>query len=267
MHKSKLLEFIVGENVLDVGPGGGALMDLILDTFKDKNVYGIDISSNVIEKLNEKKIKEHRNYNLVKGNALSLEDYFKKGSLDTIIFSSIIHELFSYIEYEGRKFNHDVIKKALLSAYNTLSQHGRIIIRDGIMSENAIRIIEFKNKNDINIFYRYVHEFKGRKIEYELLSDNKVKLDINDAMEFLYTYTWGEESFALEVQEQFGYYTPSEYEKMILDTLDNAKIIYSKAFLQDGYKEHLDNKISLYDENYNSVELPNSTYILVVEKN
>ena len=247
MHKSKLLDFIVGENVLDVGPGGGALMDLILDTFRDKNVYGIDISSNVIEELNKKKIKE-------------------KGSLDTIIYSSIIHELFSYIEYNGKKFNHDVIIKALKSAYNTLSINGRIIIRDGIMSERTPRIIEFKNKDDMKIFNRYVHEFKGRKIVFEIIDDNKIKLDINDAMEFLYTYTWGEESFALEVQEQFGYYTPNEYEKMVLDNLENSKIVYSKAFLQDGYEEHLENKINLYDENYNSVTLPNSTYILVIEK-
>ena len=265
-HKSKLLDFIVGDNVLDVGPGGGALMDLILDTYKDKNVFGIDISSNVIEELNKKKINENRNYNLVKGNALNLEDYFKKGSLDTIIYSSIIHEIFSYNEYEGKKFNHNVIKKALISAYNILSNHGRIIIRDGIMSESVPRIIEFKNKDDMNIFKRYVHEFKGRKINYELLSDNRIKLDINDAMEFLYTYTWGEEAFELEVQEQFGYYTPLEYEKMVLDTLPNSKIIYSKAFLQDGYKEHLENKINFFDENLNTVSLPNSTYILVVEK-
>ena len=265
-HKSILLDFIVGDNVLDVGPGGGALMDLILDTYKDKNVYGIDISSNVIEELNKKKINEKRNYNLVKGNAINLEEYFKNGSLDTIIYSSIIHELFSYIEYNGKKFNHDVIKKALISAYNTLSNHGRIIIRDGIMSEKVPRIIEIKNKDDINIFKRYVQEFKGRKIKYELLNDNRIKLDINDAMEFLYTYTWGSEAFELEVQEQFGYYTPSEYEKMIVETLPNSKIIYSKAFLQDGYKSHLENKINFYDENLNTVSLPNSTYILVIEK-
>ena len=89
---------------------------------------------------------------------------------------------------------------------------------------------------------------------------------LNDAMEFLYTYTWGEQSYPLEVQEQFGYYTPSEYEKMILETLKNSKIIYSKAFLQDGYETHLNNKINFYDENNNSVSLPNSTYILVIEK-
>ena len=65
-NKSIILDYIVGDKVLDVGPGGGALMDLILDTYNDKSVYGIDISSNVIEELNKKKIKEKRNYNLVK---------------------------------------------------------------------------------------------------------------------------------------------------------------------------------------------------------
>lgn len=266
-NKSVLLDYIVGDKVLDVGPGGGALMDLILGTYSEKTVYGIDISSNVIEELNKKKLKEKRNYNLVKGNALNLEDYFDKDSFDTIIYSSIIHELFSYINYNNKKFNHDVIKKTLESAYNIIKVGGRIIIRDGIMTNsNEKRIIEFKNKKDINILKRYVNDFKGRKIKYELIDDNKVIMDINDSMEFLYTYTWGEEAYPLEVQEQFGYYTPSEYEEMVKKILKNSKIIYSKSFLQEGYQTHLENKINYYDENYNTVSLPNSTYILVIEK-
>ncbi len=266
-NKSIILDYIVGDKVLDVGPGGGALMDLILDTYNDKSVYGIDISSNVIEELNKKKIKEKRNYNLVKGNALNLEDYFEKNSFDTVIYSSIIHELFSYINYNNKKFNHEVIIKTLKSAYNIIKVGGRIIIRDGIMTNsNEKRIIEFKNKEDINILKRYVNDFKGRKIEYELIDKNKVIMNINDSMEFLYTYTWGEEAYPLEVQEQFGYYTQNEYEEMIKNNLKNSKIIYSKSFLQEGYQTHLENKINYYDENYNTVKLPDSTYILVIEK-
>lgn len=266
-HKSKLLEFIKGDNVLDVGPGGGALMDLILESLPNKTVYGIDISENVINVLNEKKLKENKNYNLVKGNALNLEDYFKQGELDTIIYSSVIHELFSYVDYNGKKFNHETIKKALTSAYNILSPGGRIVIRDGIMSEtNPQRIIEFKNKEDMNILKKYQKDFKGRKIKFEIIDQNKVKMNENDSMEFLYTYTWGENSYPLEVQEQYGYYSPKEYEKFVTENLKNSKIIFSHAFLQDGYEEHLLNKIAIYDENFNTVKLPNSTYILVIEK-
>ena len=266
-HKSKLLQFITGDNVLDVGPGGGALMDLILETYPFKNVYGIDISQNVVDELEKKKIKEGRKYNLVKGNALNLQDYFKKNSINTIIYSSIIHELFSYIEYNGKKFNYDTIKVALKSAYNILPIGGRIIIRDGIKTEgNEKRIIEFKNKDDLNILKRYKKDFKGREIKYDLIDEDKVIMDINDAMEFLYTYTWGENSYPLEVQEQFGYFTPSEYINFIKENLEGAKIVFSDHFLQDGYSDYLLPKISIYDENFNTVSLPDSTFILVIEK-
>lgn len=267
-HKAKLLEFIVGDDVLDVGPGGGALMDLILDTYSDKRVYGIDISENVIDELEKKMINEKRNYHLVKGNALNLSEYFNEGhTIDTVIYSSIIHELFSYIEYNGKKFNYDTIKAALKSAYEILPVGGRIIIRDGIKTEGKFnRIIEFKNKDDIKILERYKNDFKGREIKYELIDEDKVKLDVNDAMEFLYTYTWGESSYPMEVQEQFGYFTPSEYENFVLENLPNSKIIYSNHFLQDGYEENLLPKISIYDEDLNTVSLPDSTFILVIEK-
>ncbi len=266
-HKSKLLQFITGDNVLDVGPGGGALMDLILETYPFKNVYGIDISQNVIDELEKKKVKEERKYNLVKGNALNLQDYFKKNTIDTIIYSSIIHELFSYIEFNGKKFNYDTIKVALKSAYNILPIGGRIIIRDGIKTEgHKKRIIEFKNKDDLNILKRYKNDFKGREIQYGLIDDDKVIMDVNDAMEFLYTYTWGENSYPLEVQEQFGYFTPSEYINFVKDNLEGAKIVFSDHFLQEGYSDYLLPKINIYDEKYNTVSLPDSTFILVIEK-
>ena len=267
-HKAKLLDFIVGNNVLDVGPGGGALMNLIEDKYPTLNVYGIDISSNVIEELNKKKQKENRRWNLVKGDALNLKNYFKEGSIDTIIFSSIIHELYSYIEFEGKKFNINTVIKALKSAYEVLPTHGRIIIRDGIKTEpiNQERIIEFKNIEDLNILKRYCNDFKGREIKYKKIDDNKVCMLVNDAMEFLYTYTWGEDSYPLEVQEQFGYLTPTEYVDLIKDNLENCKIIKCTAFLQEGYEENLLNKIAIYDKDMNVVKLPNSTCIIVIEK-
>ena len=268
MFKAKLLDYIKGKSVLDVGPGGGTLMDLICEKNPNLEVYGIDISSNVIDNLNKKKKEENRKWNIIKGDALNLEDYFEKNKIDTIIYSSIIHELYSYIPYEGKKFNINTVKKALKSAYDILPIKGRIIIRDGIKTEpeNTYRIIEFKNKDDINILKRYCKDFEGRCITYERISDNKVKMLVNDAMEFLYTYTWGEDSYPLEVKEQFGYLTPSQYRNLINENLPNSKIITSHAFLQDGYEENLLNKITIYDCNMNVVKLPNSTFIMVIEK-
>jgi len=267
-NKKVLLDFIVGEKVLDVGPGGGALMDLIEEELPYLKVYGIDLAKNVIEILEEKKRKEKRKWNIVEGDALNLTKHFPSESIDTIIYSSIIHELYSYIEYEGKKFNIDTVIKTLKEAYAILSVGGRILIRDGIMTEpkDSMRVIEFFNKEDISILDNYCHDFRGREITYEKLDDNKVKLPVNDAMEFLYTYTWGDKSYAHEVQEQFGYLTPSEYQSLIEENLRNAEIVYLEAFLQGGYEKNLLTKVAIYDEEMNIVKLPDSTCIIVIEK-
>lgn len=267
--KAKILEYIKGKSILDVGPGGGALMDLILDNRPDVDVFGIDISTNVIEELSRKKELENKKWDVIKGDALELSAYFESGKVDTIIYSSIIHELFSYISFNGQKFNYDTIKTSLKSAYDILPVGGRIIIRDGIMTEdkNLKRIIKFKNKEDINILDRYCSDFEGRKISYQKISDDEVMMLVNDAMEFLFTYTWGENSYSLEVKEQFGYFTPNEYTKFLNDIFDNkCEIVECLHFLQDGYEEHLLEKVDFYDEEHEQITLPDSTCIIVVEK-
>ena len=97
-------------------------------------------------------------------------------------------------------------------------------------------------------------------VSYLLMNATNTK-----AMEFLYTYTWGEESYAMEVQEQFGYYTPSEYIEM-LQKAGNCKVIECKHYLQEGYEENLLKKIEYYDINWQKTSLPDSTCIIVVEK-
>jgi SAM-dependent methyltransferase len=266
-HKAKILEYLYGKKVLDVGPGGGALLDLIEETFEEKEVYGIDISKNVIENLNNKKRVENKKWTIIEGDALNLESHFNE--VDTIIYSSIIHELYSYIPYEGKKFNYKTIFKAIDSAYNILPIKGRIIIRDGIMTEpkDQYRIIEFKNEKGIVFLNNYCHDFKGRKITYSKIDHNKVKMLVNDAMEFLYTYTWGDDSYAHEINEQFGYFTPNEFIDFFEENFKNKfKIIELKHFLQDGYEDHLSKKINIYDENFVKTTLPDSTCIIVVEK-
>ena len=264
--KTVILDYIKGSSCLDIGPGGGAMLDLLESTKRFNRVVGIDISSNVIETLSKKKSKEKRKWEVIKGNALNLKDYFKKGEIDTIIFCAVIHELFSYIETDGKKFNHKTIEMAIKSCYDVLPVGGRIIIRDGIMSEtNKNRVIVFKDKNDIKFLEKYCKDFKGREINYKVINENTVTMKENDAMEFLYTFTWGEESYPMEVQEQFGYYTPSGYIEMF-EKIGNFKIIECKHYLQEGYAEHLLKKVEYYDENMNVVSLPDSTCVIVAEK-
>ena len=86
-------------------------------------------------------------------------------------------------------------------------------------------------------------------------------------MEFLYTYTWGEESYVHEINEQFGYFTPSRYKKFIKETLGEAvEIIEFRHYLQDGYTLALSQRIEFMNEHGAAVSLPDSTCLIVIQK-
>jgi hypothetical protein len=92
-------------------------------------------------------------------------------------------------------------------------------------------------------------------------------MPINDAMEFLYTYTWGEEAYVHEVQEQFGYFTPTEFVSFIHAVLgEQARIVECRHFLQEGYTEALSSKTKLQNDHKELVDLPDSTCLIVIEK-
>lgn len=269
-HKRALLDYITGDSVLDIGPGGGGLMDMILERYPEKRVTGIDFSQNVIDSLIKRKQRENRKWEVLYGDALHLNQTVKPGDVDTIIFCSVLHEFFSYIEFEGRKFNPSTIAAALRNAFDILAPGGRIIIRDGIMTEPEAqtRTIRFLSEDGMTFLERYAKDFMGRTIRYDVTGHNTVSMPVNDAMEFLYTYTWGEESYAHEVNEQFGIFTPSGYIRLIRDTLGtSANIVMEQHFLQDGYHAALAPKIELRDETGGRCALPDSTCIIVIQKN
>lgn len=268
-YKKIILDYITGKSIIDIGPGGGAIMDLIEESYPEKKVIGVDIAQNVLDSLKKKKQLEKRKWNVLYGDALNLNQYIEKGSVDTIIFCSILHELFSYIEYNGKKFNHETLAVALKSVFGVLPKGGRIIIRDGIMTEpvSEKRIIKFLSEEGMEFLKRYVKDFKGREINYELVGQNEVEMLVNDAMEFLYTYTWGEKSYVHEVNEQFGYFVPSQFKEFIFSVLGKeAKIVEFKHFLQEGYTIALNQKIEIFDSERKASRLPDSTCIVVIEK-
>lgn len=268
-YKKAIADYAVGNKMLDIGAGGGIMLDILSDSHSKATVIGIDISTNVIESLEKRKIREKKSWYVKQADALQLKETFALNSMDTIIFSSILHEMYSYIPYKGIKFNPEVISDSLTSAFEVLKPGGRIIIRDGIMTEpkEELRQIEFKLPNGMDFFKRYVNDFKGRQITFEQINKSTIQLPINDAMEFLYTYTWGEEAYPHEIQEQFGYFTPTEYKDVIHKVIGKkGKVLLFDHYLQDGYGEHLLPKVKLMDASRNVVKLPDSTCFIVIEK-
>lgn len=268
-YKAVILEYVTGRKVLDIGPGGGVLLDLIEERLPGVIPVGIDISSNVVEALRQRKQREGRLWEVLQGDALNLKDFVEPGTVDTVIFSSILHELYSYVPLNGTKFNHATVAAALVSSFEVLADGGAIIIRDGIMTEplDQRRRVRFLEEGGMAALERYAKDFAGRVIQYERIDEQEVLMPVNDAMEFLYTYTWGEEAYVHEVQEQFGYFTPSQYKAFIQQTLgERAQLEVFRHYLQEGYTEALRGRVVVMEENGEEVALPDSTCFIVIRK-
>ena len=266
--KKEILKYVKGKTIIDVGSGGGVMLNELEKEYPDRKIIGTDISRNVVDHLYHIKEKEHHHWDVMVHNFVYKN--LKNLLPDTIIFSSILHEIYSYTKWNREKFQLDSIKSALKNAADSFVNGGRIIIRDGVKtdSDKKVKLI-FREEEGLDFLNNFLYDFKGLpdipKTAICSKEDKSAIMDINVAREFLYTYTWGKESYAHEVQEQFGYFTLSE----ICDFAEKElgmKIVLKKEFLEPGYKEHLSPKVKIQDLDGNDMEFPNSTYILVLEK-
>jgi SAM-dependent methyltransferase len=252
--KATMLEWINGERVLDAGCGGGVLTDILMKNHYD--AYGIDLSLLSYKEMRDRGLGDR----FIHGNLLDMSVYFKEEQFDTIIFSSVLHEVFSY-----NGFSYGDIEDTLENAMKIIPKGGHIIIRDGVKSpELAYRRIRFKDINDVVFLTEYCRRFKGRKVTYKQIDALTFEMKVDDAMEFLYTYTWGWDSFDREVQEQFGVFTLDKYESVARRV--GGEIVHSEEYLQAGYGLYLHDKIEFFDENMKKTYLPNSTMLLVIQK-
>lgn len=265
--KLSILDYIHGDTIVDVGSGGGVLLDEISARYPDKKISGTDVSQSVIEHLNKKIQTENRTYNVFEHNFVHQRLWTP---VDNIIFSSIMHEIYSYTELNGRKFNMDSVACALFNAYHSLNQGGRVIIRDGVKTDTSrIVSVRFNDDNLFELAKNYLKDFTGlAELRNEdghwkdvSVYENIIKADINLIREMLYTITWGPMSYPQEVQEQFGYLTLNEYIEL-LKTM-GYKVYAAQQIVEPGYEEHLKDKVDLLD--FNWADIP-TTCIIAAEK-
>ena len=261
--KNSIIDYVTGQTAVDIGSGGGVLLDLLEERYPEKSIIGTDVSDNVLQFLEKKKQEEGHAWTVRRHN-FAEEPFAEKA--DSIIFSSILHEIFSYTETENGRFEIGTVRTALQNAYVSLNPGGRIIIRDGVKSpvDGSVIEVRFKDPEGMEFFRNFVRDFEGLKdIEDKKIKvfeqDGKVSADANFIREFLYTYTWGKQSYAHEVQEQFGYFTIEEFREFFEGL--GARILRCDAFLEPGYVTHLSPKVELSVPEY-----PNSNCIVVVEK-
>lgn len=236
--KTRLINFIKGNNIIDVGCGDGSLMKKILKSKDNINITGIDADAESCERT------KNNNLQTINCYANELHNYFETSSIDTIIASSIIHEIFSYGNRDKNVGKITNVKNFFKSAYDVLKTNGRFIIRDGvcpgyehdvmfITDDNAvsefIKLSTFTNNNN-----NFDRQIKINKINNGIYSGTRSSL-----MEFAYTYTWGVDHFYREAKEYYGVFT--QHQMIDLGKKFGFRLIHSESYLQPGYVTNLQN--------------------------
>jgi SAM-dependent methyltransferase len=271
--KERMLDYVRPGRIVEIGPGGGVVLDLLEARYPDSEIIGVDLSKEVISALETRAKAANHTWRVVLGAAEVLPGLVPATSVDSVVFCSILHEVYSYTERGGTKFHMESVRDVIRAAWATLKTGGRIVIRDGVMPPPGTRRIKLIAPDARPTFDLYVAQFEGREIQYKELAPDRVELSAPDAMEFLYTYTWGPASFPYEVRELYGIMPYDEYVRTLVDWVGGpsaAAVIpiptEQRSYLQPGYRDNLRGKIELTDENDRPVELPDSNCLIVIAK-
>ncbi|HEY1813104.1 MAG TPA: methyltransferase [Kofleriaceae bacterium] len=261
--KERMLDLVRPGRIVEVGPGGGVVLDLLEARFPSSEIVGVDLSREVIAALDQRARAGGRHWRVVNGAAEQLPELVDR--VDTVVFCSILHEVYSYT---APRFELDSVARVIRAAYAALVPGGRIVIRDGVRPPPATRRIRFIAADARATFDVYVAQFEGRPIAFRELGDGRVELLCADAMEFLYTYTWGPASFPYEVRELYGILEYADYVRHLLGWCPGAIAVpvAITSYLQPGYRAGLAGKIELTDERDAAVELPDSNCLIAIEK-
>jgi SAM-dependent methyltransferase len=237
----------------------------------------------VVAALAARRTRDRRRWRVVHADAFALPEHLGAGAVDTVVLCSVLHEIYSYVVRPGddgsppRRFRLESVRELVRACWRALAPRGRIVIRDGVTPPPGTRRIGFVAPDARELFDLYVAQFEGRPIAYRDLADGRVELSAPDAMEFLYTYTWGPASFPYEVREQYGVLPYDAYGAALVAWLTDPATPHelprllplpaaSASYLQPGYQAGLAGKITLTDERDAPVALPDSNCLLVIEK-
>ena len=242
-------------NILDVGCGSGVMLKALEIENPNAILTGLDLNIDAINSLK----KYNDKWKLYHMDFMDL----KKVKFDTIIFSSILHEISSYNSDLEKRFTEEPILEALVKSNDLLDENGTIIIRDGLLSpveeRNIVRRIKFFNQKDAIWLYRFQKDFRGFdniniNTQIDRIDDSNYLVAEGFLKEFLCKYTWGPESYPREINERFGILTKPEWLSVLKEAGFKVETIIES---KEEYEKYLSPKIRIKGDGFEPYEYPN----------
>lgn len=230
-RKSKLIDLAKPGTVLDAGAGGPGL-SLAFEA-AGHSVIALDESRDALKRLREAGLET------VEGSIEELAAIFPPCSFANIVFSSVLHEVFSYASGDKLAAH----RKALRDAYSLLQPGGRILIRDGVRTpkpEAAAELTAF-NAHDAKLIEDYLSKslLVPAYVNLEAVGPRRWRGEAASAFEVLHTINWGAASQERERQELFGVHSLEGFAQ----ELEGVGFVEVASFLEEhDYSRYLEDR-------------------------
>jgi len=181
-------------SILDLGCGIGSLTSLLAERFPSASIVGIDKSKYLLKELENKRMKP--NILVVQGDAPIFP--LKPESFDLVVATQVLHEIF---HFRGK----DELVATINGVYNLLRKGGDFIVLDHRNPGNAAISVRLC-KELLEKLHFFKLRFKHRKISYEILDKEWVRISMRDFYDFV-TKIWAMDT-NLEEEEMRETHTP-----------------------------------------------------------
>lgn len=218
--KSRILEWVKPGRVLDIGAGGGELSSALagLDGCR---VVAVESFKDSAEALRLRP--ELEDVQWLRADEISP----RLGVFDTVVCSSVLHEVYSY----GSPRGFGALDAAFTAIVSVLRPGGRLIIRDGVVPDDQYELASLLVP-DPAIVKQYLalcpHQELALHWDGERFWGTK-----HAVAEAMLTITWGVETFHREAQERYQLFTAANYGRYA--ALFGFEVCHFDAVTQPGY--------------------------------
>jgi SAM-dependent methyltransferase len=230
-----VLPHLLGPSVLDVGAGGGELTAAIARA--GFRASALDAAPDAITRLTALGVLQE----VRQGYAEQVPQLFAE-PFDTIVVSALLHEVYSYgtsPDTGPPLHGYDALALTLTRFRESLRDGGRLIIRDGVMPDRPLEpaTIDGLAAADTEAFHDYLRRSPHPLLRALHLNGRRVTGTRHAVAEFLFTLTWGIETFPREALERYQLFTPAGYGEYVGGL--GFDLLHGEVVTQRGYVDAL----------------------------
>lgn len=252
-----LVPWVVPGLIVDKGCGTGRLLVELSRRFPESAFVGVDLSREFLRRSAENTYAAE-DVSFVLGDAADVS--VVSGTASTVIFSSIMHEIYSYSGYDQAQ-----VERALASAREELRPGGRLLVRDGVSPGRGQWRLRLLDEPTRAAFPRFAAEFKhGQGAPHERVDETTVRLAAHLANEFFCKKDY-QRNWHIEVHEEYGVRTVDEWREAL--ARHGFAALAVRAYVNPWLAEHrYRGKVALFDDAGAELPWPATNVVVVGEK-